>query len=923
MVWLVRRMLLSLVALAALVLVASAETASAASPASTAGPATVLAPPSAGAISAGQNFTCGVRTEGILACWGDDANRQVTDMPAGTFLQVSSGSAFACGIRTGGTLACWGDDGMGQVSGMPAGTFTQVSAGGFHACGLKTGGSVTCWGYNQFGQASPPGGTFIQISSGGFHTCGLKDDGSVTCWGYSRFGQASAPAGSFTQVSSGDLHTCAVQADATLACWGQLSLGRSTPPPGAFSQVSAGESHTCGVVQSDASVACWGYDASGQASPPAGAFTEVSAGGSHSCGVKTDGTVACWGADSFLQLTNTPAGTFTPKADTTPPVINLPPNITTEATGPSGAVVTYAVTAADPDDAATVACTPVSGATFPAGVTTVACTATDTNGNTANGTFTVTVQDTTPPALTLPANITAEATGPSGAAVSYTATASDAVDGPVTPSCSQASGSTFALGSTPLNCTATDTNGNSANGSFTVTVRDTTPPALTLPANLTAEATGPSGAAVTYTATASDTVDGSVTPSCSPASGSTFALGSTTVNCSATDAHGTTASGTFTITVEDTTPPALTLPANMTTAATSGSGAVVTYDVSATDPDNLASDLTISCTPASGSIFTTGATTITCKATDPAGNSSTGSFQVTVVDFSMGAISPVTVPVGGTASASVAVNSVGGFNSAVALSASGAPAGVSVTFNPSSVTPASGGSASSTLTLHLSPMVTPTTFTLTVTGTFEGVSHSTALSVTVTVSSPAISDVIGQMLVVVCVDNAGVANALTSKLTAEQGAIAGGHPKTAINILSAFIDQVHAQSGKHISVSCTIGGVTFDAALVLITDARSLMDSIAVSATPNPITGSVHTAAGSGVAEAIVTLTDSTGATLATATTDITGFYFFATTGVLTPGSTYTVTVTVPIGLAAASPDSQTFIWSGNGEVSLAAFTTA
>ncbi len=358
-------------------------------------------------------------------------------------------------------------------------------------------------------------------------------------------------------------------------------------------------------------------------------------------------------------------------------------------------------------------------------------------------------------------------------------------------------------------------------------------------------------------------MDGSVPTSCAPASGSTFALGSTTITCTATDAHDNTASGTFTVTVQDTTPPALTLPADITTAATSASGAVVTYAVSATDPDNLASTLTISCTPASGSTFTTGATTVNCKATDPFGNSSTGSFQVNVVDFSMGSISPVTVPVGGTASAAVPVNSVSGFNSAVALSASGAPAGVSVTFNPSSVSPPAGGSASSTLTLHLSPMVTPTTFTLTITGTFEGVSHSTVVSVTVTVSGAAISDVIGQMLVAVCIDNAGVANALTSKVTAEQAAIGGGHPKTAINILKAFTDQVHAQSGKHISVSCTIGGVTFDAALVLITDARSLMDSIAVSATPNPITGSVHTAAGSGVAEAIVTLTDSTGATLA------------------------------------------------------------
>jgi hypothetical protein len=90
----------------------------------------------------------------------------------------------------------------------------------------------------------------------------------------------------------------------------------------------------------------------------------------------------------------------------------------------------------------------------------------------------VTVRDTTPPVLSLPANITAEATGPSGAAVSYSATATDLVDGSRPVTCDHASGSTFPLGTTTVQCTATDTHNNTANGSFTVTVRDTTPPTI-------------------------------------------------------------------------------------------------------------------------------------------------------------------------------------------------------------------------------------------------------------------------------------------------------------------------------------------------------------------------------------------------------------------------------------------------------------
>ncbi|MDH5243096.1 MAG: HYR domain-containing protein, partial [Chloroflexota bacterium] len=58
---------------------------------------------------------------------------------------------------------------------------------------------------------------------------------------------------------------------------------------------------------------------------------------------------------------------------------------------------------------------------------------------------------------------------------------------------------------------------------------DTTPPVVTVPADITTEATGPSGAVVTYSASATDDVDGTLTPTCVPASGSTFPLGATTV----------------------------------------------------------------------------------------------------------------------------------------------------------------------------------------------------------------------------------------------------------------------------------------------------------------------------------------------------------------------------------------------------------
>jgi Bacterial Ig domain/Pentapeptide repeats (8 copies) len=79
-------------------------------------------------------------------------------------------------------------------------------------------------------------------------------------------------------------------------------------------------------------------------------------------------------------------------ADTTPPVLNVPDDITTFATSPGGAVVNYTVTASDPDDtASTPSCSPASGSVFPGGTTAVTCTSTDTNGNTGTASFRVAV----------------------------------------------------------------------------------------------------------------------------------------------------------------------------------------------------------------------------------------------------------------------------------------------------------------------------------------------------------------------------------------------------------------------------------------------------------------------------------------------------------------------------------------------------
>jgi len=91
-----------------------------------------------------------------------------------------------------------------------------------------------------------------------------------------------------------------------------------------------------------------------------------------------------------------------------------------------------------------------------------------------------TLPEPTPPELHLPADITAEATGPGGAIVTYVATATDAIDTNVVVVCIPESGSLFPLGKTTVNCSATNSRNKTAHGSFHVMVVDTTPPVVSV-----------------------------------------------------------------------------------------------------------------------------------------------------------------------------------------------------------------------------------------------------------------------------------------------------------------------------------------------------------------------------------------------------------------------------------------------------------
>lgn len=102
-------------------------------------------------------------------------------------------------------------------------------------------------------------------------------------------------------------------------------------------------------------------------------------------------------------------------------------------------------------------------------------------------------------------------------------------------------------------------------------------------------------------------------------------------------------------------------------------------------------------------------------------------------DFGVAA-SPATVNVvqGSSSAATVTVSSLADFSSAVTLSATGVPAGVTASFSANPVTPAANGSINSTLAFTAAPTATPGAFTVTITGTSGALTHATSVTLNVT-----------------------------------------------------------------------------------------------------------------------------------------------------------------------------------------------
>ncbi|MCI0490195.1 MAG: HYR domain-containing protein [Blastocatellia bacterium] len=234
-----------------------------------------------------------------------------------------------------------------------------------------------------------------------------------------------------------------------ITCPDDISIGNDKGQCGAIVDFMTEATSDCGEVTCD---------------PASGSFFPV---GTTTVTCTTEAGPAC----SFTVMVN----------DTEAPAVTCPlPPTRNNDPGLCSAVVTFLATAGDTcDGVITPVCVPPSGSSFPVGITTVTCTATDAAGNSSSCMFNVTVNDTEAPFIICPASFTVITPSPGGTTVivNYTTpsvgagTAGDNC-GVASIVCNPPSGSAFPLGVTTVTCTVTDTSNNTTQCSFTVSTFD-------------------------------------------------------------------------------------------------------------------------------------------------------------------------------------------------------------------------------------------------------------------------------------------------------------------------------------------------------------------------------------------------------------------------------------------------------------------
>ena len=274
-------------------------------------------------------------------------------------------------------------------------------------------------------------------------------------------------------------------------------------------------------------------------------------------------------------------------------------------------------------------------------VETVTLTANDGNGNTQFCTFTVTLKDVTKPVIVCPANTTLAADANCSSLLGSYSAVSVSDNCTANPSVTQSPAPSTVLSGhndvETVTLTANDGNGNTANCTFTVTLKDVTKPSISCPANTTLSADANcssllgsySPISVSDNCTANPTVTQSPAPSTLLSGHNDFEL----VTLTANDGNGNTQSCTFTVTLKDITPPTVVCKPFTAALNAAGSASITTADVFQSGADNCGTVNQVSVVPNTFNCSNLGPNTVVLTVNDGNGNTSTCNATVTVVDL--------------------------------------------------------------------------------------------------------------------------------------------------------------------------------------------------------------------------------------------------------------------------------------------------
>jgi len=331
-------------------------------------------------------------------------------------------------------------------------------------------------------------------------------------------------------------------------------------------------------------------------------------------------TIVTWTATDLGGLTSTDTQVVT-VVDTTPPTVSVPNKITVEATSETQNVVDLDGVYAD-DLVGVASVTNDATEFFPLGLTTITWVVMDEAGNIATSLQQISVEDSTVPTITAPADIVLEATSAQDNIINLgQAQATDLVS---VSSITNDAPDAFTLGKTVVIWSAHDSSGNSANATQTITIIDTTAPTIETPIDIEIEATSSDENIISLVApSAYDSVSDVVITNDAPVY---FSLGETVVTWTVTDEEANIASTSQKVTIVDTTAPELFTPSDITIDAVSLETPVEVGQAVAID----LADSEITITNNAPFSYPLGETIVTWTAVDSFGNSVSSSQIINV-----------------------------------------------------------------------------------------------------------------------------------------------------------------------------------------------------------------------------------------------------------------------------------------------------